>query len=81
ATLITYTTCRDATAGCIGLFGWFGILPPPRVIVGLLGDDGFPAVVHMHMPHGLLSGLVELGERLTGCHGTAGFRMVSRPLE
>ncbi|WP_028794808.1 hypothetical protein [Thalassobaculum salexigens] len=33
----------------------------------LLGNDSLAAVVHMNMPHGLLSRLVEFGEGFQGC--------------
>jgi hypothetical protein len=39
-----------AGSGCMGLFGGFCISVPPGVVVAeLIGDDGLPALVHMHM--------------------------------
>jgi hypothetical protein len=55
----------------MGLFGWFDILPAPCVMMELLGDDRLPALVHMHMPHCLLTRLVQLSERLERCSAVA----------
>ena len=53
-----------AGSGCMGLFGGFCISVPPGMVVELFGNDGLPALVYMHMPHGLLARLVQLGQRL-----------------
>ena len=49
-----------AGSGCMGLFGGVCISVPPGVMVELIGNDGLPAFVHVHMAHDLLARLVKL---------------------
>ena len=60
-----------AWALCIGLIGGLYIFPVPGMMVELIGNDGLPALIHMHMAHGLLARLVQLGQRLQSCPAVA----------
>ena len=51
-------------SGCVGLFAGFDTFVSPPVMVKLVGNDGLPAFAHMHVTHGLLARLVQLGKRL-----------------
>ena len=67
-----------AWALSMGLIGSLSIFPAPGMMVELIGNDGLPALIYMHMPHRLFARLVQLGQRLK-CGAGIGLSLESQP--